>query len=191
MLEQPEKIRGIFRRWGGGTLGKDRFPETFELGGGVLANPFHHLGRTRGEHGVGREGLWPGRAGEEFSLPFENRHVLGFKDLADDGDENRGVLAVMVARVLEAGEQAGGKAFRGDGGGKLRFAGGVESFVQDIRDESALELGAIGEPDRLFGGGGVVLRLLGGSFVFWLSFFGGCFLGRTFFGFRGGRFLHG
>ena len=56
-----------------------------------------------------------GRAGEEFALAFENRHMLGLESFADRRDKNRSVFANVVARAFEADKQAGRKVFCGDG----------------------------------------------------------------------------
>ncbi len=116
--------------------------------------------------------MGPGGAGKEFAFALEDGHVLGFEDFADDGDEDGGVLAVVVAGAFEADEQAGGEVFSGDGGGEFRFAGGVEGPFENVSHEGVLELDAVGEP----------LRFLGGGLFFGAGFFGSGFFGGGFFG---------
>ena len=183
LLEEPEKVGGVFGGRCGGTFREDGFPEAFEFGGWVLADPFHHFRRARGEHGIGGEGVGAGGAGEEFAFALEDGHVLGFEDFADQRDEDGGVLAVMVSGALQACKQAGGEVFAGNCGGDLGFAGDVVGFFQNLGDECALEFRAIGEPFDLRTGG----RFRGGGGFFFYDrfrFFGG--FGGSFRGFGGG-----
>ena len=175
LLEEPEKISGVFCRRGGGTFREDGFPQAFEFRGGVLAYPFHHFRRARREHGIRSEGMRPGGAGVEFAFSLENGHVLGFENLADQRDDDGGVLVVMVAGAFQADKQARGKVLAGDGCGDLGLACDVESFLQDVGDEAALEFSAIGEPFVLGGGLGFSGRIRG--FFACFGRFVGCFRG--------------
>jgi hypothetical protein len=71
-MKQPEKIGREFGWGGGASFGQYRFPEAFELGGGVLTDPPDHDCWALGEHRVQGEWVRSGGASMEFAVAFEN-----------------------------------------------------------------------------------------------------------------------
>ena len=104
LLEEPEKIGGVFGGRGGCALWENGFPEAFQFGRCVFADPFYHFPGAWSEHRIGCESVRAGGAGEEFAFAFEDRHMLGFERFADGGNENGCVSADVVSGAFESGE---------------------------------------------------------------------------------------
>ena len=146
LLEQPEKVCREVGGRGGGAFREDGFPEAFEFGGFVGADPLDHDCGPGGEHGTGREGVWSCGAGVEFALAFEDGEVFSLDRPADGGDQDGGVLAGVVAGLAEAGEQGGREVFGGNGSGNLNAAGLLECPRKAMQGGDALRLAAVVDP---------------------------------------------
>ena len=164
LLEQPEKIGGVFGWRGGCSFRENGFPETFQFGGRVFAYPFHHFAGARGEHGIGCESAWTGGAGEEFTFAFEDGHVLGFEGFANGRDKDGRVFADMIASAFESGEQPGREVLSGNSCGDVGLASEFESFVQELGSNGAFEFRAVGEPFDVGDGSGWDFFRSGGFF---------------------------
>ena len=73
LMEEPEEVSREFCGRCGAAFGKHGFPEAFELGRLVGANPLHHDGGALCECLAGWQRMRPCGTGEEFSLAFEDR----------------------------------------------------------------------------------------------------------------------
>ena len=113
LVQEPEKISGIFRGRFGQSLWQHRLPQAGEFGGGVVANPLDHGGRAFGENDACFEGVGAGWAGVEFSEAFKDGQVFSFQGAAYRRDEDGRMLAGMAADHAQRGEQTGGNIFRG------------------------------------------------------------------------------
>lgn len=146
LLEEPEEVCGEVGRRGGCAFGEDGFPEAFEFGGFVGADPLDHDGGAGGEDGSDGEGVGAGRAGVEFALAFEDGEVLHFDGAADGRDHDGRVFARVISALAEAGEEGWGEVFGRDGCGDLDFAGFLEGEWVAVLDGEAFRFAAVIDP---------------------------------------------